>query len=38
MYVSCYAVNVTKMLLKVEKLVLYGIAFSKDEFVNHYLP
>jgi|JI6StandDraft_1071083.scaffolds.fasta_scaffold02884_13 hypothetical protein len=26
------------MLLKVEGLILYGIHFSKDEFVSHYLP
>lgn len=26
------------MLLRIEGLVLYGIYFSKDEFVKHYLP
>jgi hypothetical protein len=31
-------VNVTKMLLRIEGLILYNIAFSKDEFISHYLP
>jgi hypothetical protein len=29
--------KVTRVLLRVEGLILYNIAFTKEEFINHYL-